>query len=88
MAFFRDAATTGVSGLDRKVDKVQGDREVARGKILGASGQDLDRHGGRGGMAGGEKSGLEEGLSLAEGSRVEQGRAFYLDRVLSAKCFC
>lgn len=43
---------------------------------------------GRGGMARGEKSGLERELSLAEGRRVEQGRASYLDRVLSAKCFC
>ncbi len=39
-------------------------------------------------MARGEKSGLEQELSLAEESRVEQGRASYLDRVLSAKCFC
>lgn len=43
---------------------------------------------GRGEMAGGEKSGLERELSKAEGKRVEQGRASYLDRVLSAKCFC
>lgn len=44
--FFCAAATTGVSGLDKKVDmgRQGGSWEAARGEILGTSGQDLDRH--------------------------------------------
>lgn len=43
---------------------------------------------GRGGMAGGEKSGLETGLSSGGGSWVARGWASYFDRVFSAICFC
>ena len=86
VAFFCAAATTGVSGSDRRVDMGRRgsseeqntwDKRARFGSTRGSSG-----------MARGEKSGLERELSLAEGSRVEQGRASYLDRVLSAKCFC
>lgn len=66
-----------------------GRAEKQRGaKYLGQAGKDFGSTRGRGGMARGEKSGLEWELSLAEGRRVKQGRVSYLDRVLSAKCFC
>lgn len=69
-----------------------GRREVGRG----SKGQNTrDRPAGFGStqgrseMAGGEKSGLVQELSKAEGKRggSEDG-ASYLERVLSARCFC
>lgn len=51
-----------------------GRAEKQRGaKYLGRAGKDFGSTRGGGGMARGEKSGLERELSLAEGRRAEQG---------------
>lgn len=88
--FFCAAATTGVSGLDKKVDmgRQGGELGSSEGRNTWDKRAGFGSTQGRGGMARGEKSCLERELSWAEGRRVEHGRASYLDRVLSAKCFC